>query len=243
MCKFSASDAVYPNVEEEKEAPEIIEMLLRDGLLEVETFVSNDIKTVMASGKLQKGIRKITKKLLKNCSASNDEVTFQFSVALATFIISEIEKAIIKSPTFNPQIRQLYYLGVNKELNSEGAVSKVITKDILVSALGDAQEGTSLQKRGFRGKKVVDVANTRKYNEKIRDEVVKIQKKIGYGNSNIDDILSELDVFSERSGYFSEKLKTQRKNLQLINLAKKLTFSIYPRMVKKKLPLVMEPLQ
>lgn len=232
--KFSASDAVYPNVEEEEEAPEIIEMLLRDGLLEVETFVSNDIKTVMASGKLQKGIRKITKKLLKNCSASNDEVTFQFSVALATFIISEIEKAIIKSPTFNPQIRQLYYLGVNKELNSEGAVSKVITKDILVSALGDAQEGTSLQKRGFRGKKVVDVANTRKYNEKIRDEVVKIQKKIGYGNSNIDDILSELDVFSERSGYFSKKLKTPSEKSAVNQFDEKIDLLNLPQNGKEK---------
>ena len=82
--------------------------------------------------------------------------------------------------------------------------------------------------------KVVDVANTRKYNEKIRDEVVKIQKKIGYGNSNIDDILSELDVFSERSGYFSEKLKTPAEKSAVNQFDEKIDLLNLPQNGKEK---------
>ena len=68
-------------------------------------------------------------------------------------------------------------------------------RDILVDALGSGEDGISLTGRGSRGKKIKGITNTREYNEKIKEEVARIQSVVGFGITDIQLIVANLKSF------------------------------------------------
>lgn len=207
---YSDVNALYPLKEEYDDIPDIMADLegerrdpngnfLRNGssIPNIGFDVREALEVPFDSGELEDGIRELAEKILENNIAADDDITFDFSVALATYIIALCEKSIIKnSLAFSGRVRDLYFLGANNELKSYGAVTRVIMRDILVDALGVGEDDSNVNGRGTRGKKIKGVVNTLEYNEKIKKEVAKIQSNVGFGIVNIDAIVSHLESFS-----------------------------------------------
>ena len=222
---YSDVNALYPLKEEDDDIPDILADLegvrrdpngnfLRNGssIPNIGFDVREALEVPFDTGELEDGIRKLTEKILENNIASDDDITFDFSVALATYIVALCEKSITEnSLAFKGRVRDLYFLGTNDELKSYGAVSRVIMRDILVDSLGVGEENFNISGRGTRGKKIKGVVNTREYNEKIKKEVSRIQSIVGFGIVDIDLIVANLESFSGQMDM--ENLRNEFKSL------------------------------
>ena len=207
---YSDVNALYPLKEEYDDIPDILadlEGVRRDpngnferngsSIPNVGFDVGEALEVPFDTGELEDGIRELTEKILENNIAADDDITFDFSVALATYIVALCEKSITEnSLAFKGRVRDLYFLGSNDELKSYGAVTRVIMRDILVDALGSGEDGISLTGRGSRGKKIKGITNTGEYNQKIKEEVARIQSVIGFGITDIQLIVANLKSFS-----------------------------------------------
>ena len=207
---YSDVNSLYPLKEENDDIPDIMADLegerrdpngnfLRNGssIPNIGFDVREALEVPFDSGELEDGIRELAEKILENNIAADDDITFDFSVALATYIVALCEKSITEnSLAFSGRVRDLYFLGANDELKSYGAVTRVVMRDILIDALGIGEDDNNVNGRGTRGKKIKGVVNTLEYNKKIKKEVAKIQSKVGFGIVNIEAIVSHLKSFS-----------------------------------------------
>ena len=88
-------------------------------------MLEKHLKVPFDTGELEDGIRELTEKILENNIAADDDITFDFSVTSATYIVTLCEKSITEnSLAFKGRVRDLYFLGSNDELKSYGAVTR-----------------------------------------------------------------------------------------------------------------------
>ena len=199
--EYSLPNAIYPLITAGEAAP-ILTNLRNKIIPYIEDKVYKDIESILKSGEFEVGVRSLIDKLLLSTVSTDDTITYEFSVALCTYTIALIEKKMTGAAAFNFPIAQLFTLGSGLDLGEVGAISKFIANDLVISALGTGIGAPSVVKYGFGGKGVPGFYNDYELNLRIRDGVTKIQSDIGYGNSNIDDIIGRLKVFEAASKKF-----------------------------------------
>lgn len=199
--EYSLPNAIYPLITAGEASP-ILTNLRNKVIPKIEDNVYKSLEQILKSGEFEIGVRTLIDKLLLSTTATDDRITYEFSVALCTYTIALIEKKMIKSPILNFPVAQLFTLGSGLKLGEVGAVSKLIANDLIIGALGTGISASSVVKYGFGGKGVPGFYNDYELNLRIKDGVTKIQSDIGYGNSNIDDIIGRLKVFEAATKKF-----------------------------------------
>jgi hypothetical protein len=197
--RYSYPDAVYPLITEDK-AAEILGYLEDNVIPNIESDIYNAIEELLNDDTYINGVNKLVDRVVQTVTASDDNIQIEFCIALITFLIAKFEETVLKTKISEFPIPQLFTLGAGFELGIIGAVSKFITTNILTDAFGVSSELTSKSYvAGLGGQIKTTALNQDNIPEKIKNGVEKIQSLIGYGNSDIDTILSYLTVFGGNS--------------------------------------------
>jgi hypothetical protein len=200
--KFSYPDAVYPLIDAD-EAAEILTDLYEYTIPEIESNIYNAIEELLISSEYIDGVNTLVDRVVQTVTASDDNVQLEFSIALIVYLIAKFEETVLKTDISQFPLPQLFALGAGFELGEIGSISKYITTELLQPALGTSSELTSKSYvAGLAGQVKTTSVN---YNDdestgdKIKREVERIQSLIGYGNSDIDIIISYLNIFGGNS--------------------------------------------
>lgn len=222
--KFSYPDAVYPLITEDV-AAEILGDLEDNVIPNIETEIYNAIEELLIDNTYIDGVNTLVDRVVQTLTSSDDNVQIEFSIALITYLIAKFEETVLTTNISEFPLPQLFTLGAGLDLGTVGAVSQVITESILVDALGTSSELTSKSFVAGLGGQVKSVSPVVDNSiDLIKSGVERIQSSIGYGNSNIDEIISYLSIFGGNSKKSSPKKVDNNTLISVTQLQDQLDF-------------------